>query len=893
MKSSLLFFVFLLIFFILFHSVSLAESMAYIGPKFGVGKIILPTDEIHRFFIAKGNDSILYPVLTYEYGQDQIPWKKGNKDRKPQATIYFLFQNKTAFSVTIQDNKDLSGESQYFYENLLVNPIQDDVMYETMLQDWWHHYSINIKKLIEDDLYPSTSEVFLLHTLSRRLNLPLPDIYHPYWTREHELEEMVGLFTGAESIKSSLQRGVILQDTLTHEIADQPLPKEVLPPAVVTPLIPATPMLESIAFHVPAECWYIRCGSFANFKWMRKTADDWGGNLRDMVSIRGIDYDVKTKIETQLSIQETELGKILGGMIIKDVAILGTDMFLREGGTFGIIFESKNNPLLTSQLNKQRLESLTKFPQAKLETIAINNTPVSFLHTSDNQIRSFYVIDGNYHLVTNSQYIVKRFLECWPNRTALAHLEEFHYARTLHPVSNNDNLFIYLSDPFFRMIVGPHYRVEMTRRMKAEVAIVNAQLALLMAKAENANIKSINDLCEQGYLPKNFNQRVETGSIAIQDGVVLDTLRGRATLLTPIMDMEISKITRSEAEGYQKFAELYRREWQRMDPVIITIKQNSQNSDKEKISMDIHIFPYAQNKYGNLAECLNTPDTMRFDIDPTACFTFQTQISQALLDWVARGEKLPNCHVAVSLYDMGIPLTWYNGMPYPARQDESDLQGYAILPTQLFDFINRRNSVKIQNDADGIECISDYETMFLKRVNEYTLLSWNKPTLIRAYPKIKIANDARPAQVRFHINSLSNTKIRKYFDALIYTSSRRVTCGNLYLMDSLTNQFGIPAEEIPQTTQLILHGRLVSPLGCSYELKELNPKEPAKNNNHLKIEYPKIWTVNSELDIQKENYVPQGYQSAFLDWFQGLNLDFSIDGQTLCTHLEVEVQPTK
>ena len=43
--------------------------------------------------------------------------------------------------------------------------------------------------------------------------------------------------------------------------------------------------------------------------------------------------------------------------------------------------------------------------------------------------------------------------------------------------------------------------------------------------------------------------------------------------------------------------------------------------------------------------------------------------------------------------------------------------------------------------------------------------------------------------------------------------------------------------------------------------------------------------------IGLEDRVPAGYKSQFLDWFHGLDLEFSIDDTTLTTHIELELQP--
>ena len=89
--------------------------------------------------------------------------------------------------------------------------------------------------------------------------------------------------------------------------------------------------------HVPEECFYVRCGSFRNFLWLKSAIDDWGTNVRDIVSVRGLDFRIGPRIERQLALKETVLSKLFGDTVVSDVVILGTDTFLKEGPAIGIL----------------------------------------------------------------------------------------------------------------------------------------------------------------------------------------------------------------------------------------------------------------------------------------------------------------------------------------------------------------------------------------------------------------------------------------------------------------------------------------------------------------------------------------------------------------------------
>ena len=187
------------------------------------------------------------------------------------------------------------------------------------------------------------------------------------------------------------------------------------------------------------------------------------------------------------------------------MAFIGTDTFFREGASVGVLFQARNSTVLAAAIGSQRQESLKADKTASEKTVEIGGRKVSLLATPDNGVRSFYAVDGDFHLVTTSQTIVRRFFEAGKGTDALADLKEFRYARSLLPLSRKDTLFVYLSDPWFRLLVSPQYRVEMTRRMQSEVEIELIHLARLAAQSEKQPALKIDDLVKGGFCLNNLD----------------------------------------------------------------------------------------------------------------------------------------------------------------------------------------------------------------------------------------------------------------------------------------------------------------------------------------------------------------------------------------------------
>src|SRR4029078_2237014 len=121
----------------------------------------------------------------------------------------------------------------------------------------------------------------------------------------------------------------------------------------------------------------------------------------------------------------------------------------------------------------------------KQEDLKIAGQKVSYFSTPDNSLRSFYVIDGDFHLVTTSRPLVELFLATGAGKhDSLAASAEFRYTRSRIGLSQNDTIFAYLSPQFFQNLLSPRYQIELNRRLRPALKMDLLRTARLPARGE-------------------------------------------------------------------------------------------------------------------------------------------------------------------------------------------------------------------------------------------------------------------------------------------------------------------------------------------------------------------------------------------------------------------------
>ena len=834
-----------------------AEAIA--GEPFGVGRltVVVPAAMqpevlgVDGLGLDEEDGRVLYPAIDKKVFLGLL---RDILDRPQKATIYFLFRGDGPLKMSLR-SRGIDGGT--------VTPRRDPAAHGLLLAEWWEHYTARPKLLERAVDYPPLVENYLTSLLARRMNLRLPFRRQtaPWQAR---LEREVGLQLDTESIRVAMQQDRLLELTALGEVAEGPLPQPIAPEPLITPEPPADVKVEPLALRVPAECFYMRFGSFSNFLWFQDTLARWEGDLRNLLARRGLNYEHSRRAEEQLALHQTVLARLLGDTLVADAAIVGTDLFLHEGAAIGIMFHARNNMLLATTIAGQRAEAMEKNDAVTEQKIKIDGHEVSFLSSPDNSVRSFYVADDDYHFVTTSKELAKRFLATGSGG-ALGSSKEFRHARALMPLEREDTAFIYFSDAFFRNMVSPQYRVEMARRLQAVADVELVQLAMLASAAEERAGESIEQLSNSGFLPRDFQLRPDGSHVVVKDGEVHDSLRGRRGSFLPVPDVKITKITPSEAAAYRRFADYYYSRWGRKDPMTIGIKRHELPEDRERVVLDVHMSPLSKAHFDILSQWVGPPDDVQ--LAPVTG-------NMGSVEFALRKGRLFG-----GLQDINPPIRVIAGQILPFGRLRDIMIGYVGAAGELGMLSILDSRIPPGQDPAGYACSP--LGLWRRRIGPFTVFSHRQDVLAHATEQLRLVKAQESGQLRLNVGNVSRSQLTPLLSSMGYVRTRETSLGNVRLMHSLNQQLHVPEEDCREAAEVLLDGTLVCPLGGEYVCKKT-----ADGVN---------WWTSDGLESVCEGGLlttqpPEGYQAPPLDWFRGMELVGSMTPEEVYLHAEIVMQ---
>src|SRR5262249_54351029 len=158
---------------------------------------------------------------------------------------------------------------------------------------------------------------------------------------------------------------------------------------------------------------------------------------------------------------------------------------------------------------------------------------------------------------------------------------EFAYIRTLMKRGDNqEDGFVYLSDPFIRRLVGPQVKLTERRRVLCYNHLRMINHAALMYQTEFGKpATSIDDLVKTECLPNRFNG----GEMTCLDGGEYKLApdgahgvcshHGHAHNLIPCIETPLAWVNGLEADEYKRFLDEYNQYWRTyFDPIAIRIQ---------------------------------------------------------------------------------------------------------------------------------------------------------------------------------------------------------------------------------------------------------------------------------------------------------------------------------
>jgi hypothetical protein len=836
------------------------RSQAVAGTPFGVGRVEV---EVPRGLLPEGlgvtglglferDGRALYPVVENRPIRGLL---RELLDRPQRVTIYFLFDGDAPLHLTVQSR---------VAQTLVVTPIKNPGLHQAAMGVWWATYTAPPRLLQPTPDSPPLVENYLQAMLARRLGLPLKDKpLEKSW--QTQLASEAGLALGTETVRLKMARDRMLQRTELAQRADQPLPEPVAVPDLEIPEEPKDVPIEPIATHVPAECLYVRFGSFSNFLWIQDTLELWGGDLQNLVALRGLDYGIRQRMEAQLALRQSALSRLLGETSIADVALIGTDLFFKEGAAWGLLFQSRgNNAFLAADFKRQWAERMQQDKSVKETKVTIDGRDVALLSSPDGRTRSYYATEGDYHLFTSSKTIARRFLAIQAGQGSLGATNEFRRARSLMPVNRNDTIFVYVSDGFFRNLVSPAYRIEMVRRLQAQADMELVQLANLVSATEGRQGGTIENVKGNGYLPADFGVRPDGSQTVLEQGEAYDSLRGHRGAFVPIPDVDVQQVSPSEAEDYREFAAFYQSRWQRLDPILVGIRRHAVAGNRDRIVIDARMTPVARRQYEQLTEWAGPADKQRFA--PVAGDSVAFEMIQ------------PRQRLFGGLQNFDAPLdTTGQFLPWDLLYKITEgYLGYIGEPGWL-SFLDRGLSAppEAMGYAVGPAGLWRY------RDPQKTVYSLQRPVLDRVVPQLQFEEAERLAQFRLRVSDVSNGPMTPLLNDLGYGRTLRTSVGNLYLLHTLVQQLHVPGEHAQKAAEMLLDAALICPLGGQYVYNKTPEGLGYWTSTGLAASQP-LGPLRAK--------APEGYLTPPLNWFRGLNLDALLTPEALSVHAEILMQ---
>lgn len=844
------------------------EGEAIPGNPFGVARVNVPLTgaeanlgwQTGGFLVRERQGRALYPVFTQGRFVRLLSGLVGSGDQQTpnSVNVYFLFKGDGPLDLTL-----FTPAAQRL--ELQPRPPRNPRAFNNLLNRWWREYNAAVREQAQQSDYPPLVENYLTTMLARRIGLEPPLLSRISQDSVSEPLESLELLMGVEKLRMEMLRETVSSGRVNVEVANQP------PPAGVswTPLEPPIPdgdvAIESIAMRVPHECFYVRFGSFENYLWIDKLQKDYGGDISRMVTLRGYNARLTERMQQQLGLKQSALAGLLGPSVIADVALIGRDLFLREGAAVGILFEAKL-PVLSVDLEKQRAEALAreKAAGATLEKVEIAGREVSFLSTPDNRLRSYYAADGAFHFVTTSRVLMERFFEVRDGAGSLGASGEFRHARSVMPVEREDTIFAYFSSAFFEGLFSPQYQIELRRRLRAVTDIELVRLAKLAAEAERQPSGTLDELTAGGFLPHGFGLRPDGSGPILAGDQVINSLRGRRGSFTPIPDVKIISVTSSEAAKFGDQSRFYGGQWQQFDPLVFGVKRFALNEQGlERVVIDAFVTPFSESKYGWITSILGPPATSRVSPVPGDIITMQAVVKGGLLS-----PTVPPHHLFLGIQD---------NEPVTDLKPDGLLKTLQIIQTTpgylgawpkpgFLDWLPFGLGGG-PPDANGYSQL--LFGIWRRQWGAFSALSLDPSLLAYATPHLQIEDTDDDAQIRVHVGDLSRAKLRTLVNRLAFARAHQASIGNARFLHTLSQQLNVPRESAKATAEDLLDAELTCTLGGDYELLANQAGD-------------ELWISSAWGNEQ--------YHAPLLEWFRGLDAGLTKYGDRVVVRATIDMQ---
>jgi len=405
--------------------------------------------------------------------------------------------------------------------------------------------------------------------------------------------DLFAMTTGALAIQEALQLEALQLTGDSAEVPRIPLGQLKGPQIKSHPYArmigDRSPTLSQITRLIPADQYYFHAHSIQKLLALLDFSEDWGDQLLIGARVSARDAQLKRRYLDQLMLQTSKLTRLLGDKVIGELAVTGSDPFVREGTDFSLLLQVKDRGTLFSRLNQYRKQALAAHPDARVRRLTHQRVQIDGVETAAREISSYRAELGPYLILSNSLVALKRIIDTYRNpRGSLVRSLDFRYMRVLYPGTRKaEDAFLFLSDAWVRRMVGPSHKLAGVRRMRCAGQMRMLQNARMLYRAERLAEPKIGQLLADGYLPAASGRCPEGKPYTIVNGVVHCARHNRLGFLTPLAELPVTHVTPAESQAYQQFVQEYQDYWREFfDPIGIQIRYRN-----KRLRLETRILP--------------------------------------------------------------------------------------------------------------------------------------------------------------------------------------------------------------------------------------------------------------------------------------------------------------
>ena len=863
---------------VVLQSEAYVSDLGFGNGEFGVGKVTFRVGQAGKLVqytgslrLTEADNRIFYPAFS-----EGLVAQLLNRQMAVggMQTVWFLFRGNEPLKLRLE----LEEAAEFEVE---IND-RRRVLARIVYQRWWQQYITQARTHASAGDYPSLVETYLVAMLDQRLDLSTPVLdrlmnqVRSQWEGD-QLQKTFNLLFDTESIRADVVRESMSRALRTLS-ATELVPNHALPAPYRWRGAPAGPVapvpVEPMAHFVPEECFYLRFGNWDHQLWLKRLLADYGGDLSSMIRLRGYRTADAAKMLDQLAIESGKLDEWFGGNLIADVAVIGTDLYVNDGPSNGVLLLAKQGDALARNISNRR-KKYAKAHEAEgitLQSLEIAGQEVTLLSSPDNRVLSYYVVADNCHLTTTSRYLVERFLQSAAGQRSLANNLEFQRVREIMPLERDDTVFIYLSRPFFQNLLSPEYQIELARRNRSLANIQLFQLAQMAAENEGYATDSIDEMIHFGFLPPDFNRLPDGSQVEYRDGQWHDTVRGQRGYYQPIADVQIDQVTQSEYTWINQRLQFFAEHLKQVDPIVIGLKRFELSDQVERVVFDARIAPFGENSFGWLSHLLGPPMASEVVSGEEDLISFQASLAgQGLLTNVGPHQVFAaiqgDLPARTNLRPANLFELWELVKNTPGYIGAWPKPGYLdILPALG------------QNPDPAGYTYSHLLDLWRLQQGDFALVSFDRERLEQVRYQLHLVPAEHPAQVRLRVGDLASSNLRGWANVLVFQNSWERSIANVRLLNAMIQQFRVEDETALARAEDLLGAELVCALDGEYEVRQTDTGR-------------RVWQSTAWPSFDRPE-IPEDYDAPPMVWFKGMTMDVYQLQTQFVVHGTLDIQRT-